>query len=343
MEEDQGEQGDSNKYAVNKENLAEIGRIMKRSGETHPCLQFKVTAMFPGDLMTKLTSHIGPTISMEALAKELGDGIETGAQIRYGWLTEDENNQLNQGMRLANSFGTEMKEAGVKMLVDAEYTYMNPGISAVALGMMMAFNKEAPVVWNTYQCYLKAALDTITAEMKIVEDNNRCFGAKIVRGAYMEKERKLAKTQGYPDPVNDTYQDTCDMYDRVGEHMMSHIAEVGDRCNIVLGTHNEISALKAAHRLLDLGIPPQSGRVVFGQIYGMADQISVPLAVAGFKVYKSVPYGPLGEVLPYLSRRAAENRTVLAGARRELELLQSELRRRIGPAAPRRRRMPQAN
>merc|ERR1719383_800471 len=106
---------------------------------------------------------------------------------------------------------------------------------------------------------------------------------------------------------------------------MNHIKTVGDRCNIVLGTHNEASVITAANKLLDLGIRPESRQVVFGQIYGMADQISVPLSTAGFKVYKSVPYGPLDEVLPYLSRRAAENRVVLAGARRELELLMLEL------------------
>jgi len=128
-------------------------------------------------------------------------------------------------------------------------------------------------------------------------------------------------------------QATSVMYNRVVDLMLEHIAEVGDRCNIVCGTHNETGALHAAGRLAELSIPPHSDRVVFGQIYGMADQISVPLAAAGFTVYKSVPFGPLGEVLPYLSRRAAENRVVLAGARREQELLWREIRRRFSPAS----------
>ena len=226
-------------------------------------------------------------------------------------------------------FGREGMKQELRLLVDGEYTYMNPGISALALGMMMAFNKEQPVVWNTYQCYLSATLDNITKDLAVAETAGCCFGAKIVRGAYLEKERKLALDQGYPDPINPTYEATGQMYDHVVDFMTEHISKVGDRCNIVCGTHNEAGALHAASRLTELAIEPKSDRVVFGQIFGMADQISVPMAAAGLTVYKSVPYGPLGEVLPYLSRRAAENRVVLAGARREQEMLVKELRRRI--------------
>ena len=119
------------------------------------------------------------------------------------------------------------------------------------------------------------------------------------------------------------------MYNRVVDFMTAHIASVGDRCNIVCGTHNEAGVAHVVQRLVELGIEPSSDRIVLGQIYGMADQVSVPLAQAGVTTYKSVPYGPLGEVLPYLSRRAAENRVVMAGARREQELLVKEIRRRL--------------
>jgi len=332
FEEDAGETDMSktgDKYKTNMEYIMEIGQIMLRAGEKDPCLQFKITAMMPGDLVTKISSNIGSSIQLDELSEKIGNYLETGTATRFAWLSEDENNQLYKCLDYINTFGEKARQTGITLLVDAEYTYMNPGISAVALGMMLAFNKERPIVWNTYQCYLKAALQTISTEMDIVEKRGSCFGAKVVRGAYMEKERKLAKMHGYPDPVNDTYEDTCAMYDRVAEYMMTHIAKVGNRCNIVLGTHNEQSVMNAASKLTDLGLDPSSGQVVFGQIYGMADQISVPLSAAGFKVYKSVPYGPLGEVLPYLSRRAAENRVVLAGARRELELLKSELKSRV--------------
>merc|ERR1711884_162941 len=178
---------------------------MLRAGEKFPCLQFKITAMMPGDLVTKLAANIGTTVKLDDLVDVFGDYLQTKQNFRLDWLTEAENCLLRASLDNIKLFGEKAKTTGITLLVDAEYTYMNPGISAVALSMMLAFNKERPVVWNTYQCYLKAAKDTITDEMKIVEDRDRCFGAKIVRGAYMEKERMLANKNGYPDPVNDTY------------------------------------------------------------------------------------------------------------------------------------------
>ena len=216
FEEDAGETNADlqEKYKDNMETIAEIGQIMLRAGEEFPCLQFKITAMMPGDLVTKISTNIGKSIQMDEIALAFGKYMENGKAFSFSWLTADENIQLEKCLSYIKLFGQKAKDSGIVLLVDAEYTYMNQGISAVALGMMMAFSKDKPLIWNTYQCYLKAALDTITNEMDIVESNGSCFGAKIVRGAYMEKERKLANIHGYPDPVNDTYEDTCNMYDR---------------------------------------------------------------------------------------------------------------------------------
>jgi len=329
MEEDEGEGSGDEKYDFNLKYITEIGAMMVRAGAVKPCLQFKVTAMMPADVVTKVSGMVGKEYSMQQLAELVSKRICDGDQIKLPELSENENEKLNEGVDRLAEFGRAGVDKDLRLLVDAEYTYMNQGISVMALGMMLAFNKKGPVVWNTYQCYLKQALNTVSFEKEIVTSMGCCFGAKIVRGAYMEKERKLAKLRGYEDPVNDTYEDTGNMYNQVVDYLLEHISLVGDRCNIVCGTHNEAGAIHAATKLTELGIDPASGQVVFGQIYGMADQISVPLASAGFTVYKSVPYGPLGEVLPYLSRRAAENRVVLAGARREQELLVKELKRRV--------------
>ena len=330
MEEDEGEgSGGEEKYDFNTAYIQEIGDMMVRAGAEKPCLQFKITAMMPADVVTKISGMVGEQHSLQHLAELVHHKIITGDNINIAELSEVENNQLNRGVERLAGFGKAGVKNDLRLLVDAEYTYMNKGISVMALGMMLAFNRENPVVWNTYQCYLKQALNTVTSEQELISSLDCCFGAKIVRGAYMEKERKLAKLKGYEDPVNETYEATGEMYNRVVEYLAKHIAAVGDRCNIVCGTHNEAGAIHAAATLSKVGIAPGSGQVVFGQIYGMADQISVPLAAAGYTVYKSVPYGPLGEVLPYLSRRAAENRVVLAGARREQELLIKEIKRRV--------------
>ena len=110
--------------------------------------------------------------------------------------------------------------------------------------------RRRPVVWNTYQCYLKAALTTISSELAVVEGFGRSFGAKIVRGAYMEKERKLARERGYEDPVNETYEKTGEMYNAVISMMLEHIARVGEQnCNMVCATHNEAGATHAAGKV----------------------------------------------------------------------------------------------
>jgi len=331
MEEDAGEgSGVETKYDFNTDYIAEIGRMMVRSGAVKPCLQFKITAMMPADVVVKMTSILGEGgTTLDQMAEKVASSIENKEELVLPGFTEEETGFLSRGVARLARFGREGMKQELRLLVDGEYTYMNPGISALALGMMMAFNKEQPVIWNTYQCYLSATLDNIKKDLAVAEAAGCCFGAKIVRGAYLEKERKLALEQGYPDPINPTYEATGQMYNDVVDFMTEHISKVGDRCNIVCGTHNEAGALHAASRLTELSIEPKSDRVVFGQIFGMADQISVPMAAAGLTVYKSVPYGPLGEVLPYLSRRAAENRVVLAGARREQEMLGKELKRRI--------------
>ena len=233
-------------------------------------------------------------------------------------------------------------------------------------------------MWNTYQCYLKQALNTISSEMEVVASFDKCFGAKIVRGAYMDKERRLARELGYEDPVNESYEATAGMYNRVVDFMLEAISRslARDRVNIVVATHNEAGALHAASKMLSLGIPPDSGHVVFGQVSsntgtdillqkkqnnacfgpdlrdGRADldpagrgrvhgvQVRAVRAADGgaaLPLQVSRGWWRAGHVTPvltsdwlcHLSRRAQENRVVLAGARREQELLLKEIRRRV--------------
>ena len=220
------------------------------------------------------------SLSMSDVVDQFSRGIITNSRIIIPELSEQENTQLNTALHRLKVFGVSGQENGLHLLVDAEYTYMNKGISAFALAMMVALNRDKPVVWNTYQCYLKQALNTISSEMKVVRDTGACFGAKIVRGAYMEKEKKLAKKHGYEDPVNDSYEATGEMYNKVVNFMMDNIAQeiTDNKINMVVATHNESGALHAARKMLDSGIPPDSGHVVFGQIYG-EDTILVRISI----------------------------------------------------------------
>ncbi|GFU34394.1 hydroxyproline dehydrogenase [Nephila pilipes] len=151
-----------------------------------------------------------------------------------------------------------------------------------------------------------------------------CFGAKLVRGAYMLQERQRAQQMGLPDPICADYSATSANYDKVSCFLLDRS---GPRCHFIAATHNEESIRLVIHRMEDEKADRRF--VSFGQLYGMCDQISNPLAERGFAVYKSVPYGTLPEVLPYLARRALENKGVLKGARKEHALLVKELKTRL--------------
>ncbi|TSK14502.1 Hydroxyproline dehydrogenase [Bagarius yarrelli] len=156
-----------------------------------------------------------------------------------------------------------------------------------------------------------------------------CFGVKLVRGAYMDKERKLAKNEGRADPVHQSWEHTNDSYNKSLEVILNLVSQQPDRYKIIVATHNEESVRKAVTWMTELGIARDGGSVSFGQLLGMCDHVSLTLAQQGFSVYKSVPYGSVDDTLPYLVRRAQENRTVLQGIRKERDLLRQELFRRI--------------
>ena len=153
------------------------------------------------------------------------------------------------------------------------------------------------------------------------------FGAKIVRGAYMEQERLRAKSVGYSDPIHNSYEETDRCYNsvlsRVLEEVHSHDA------NVMVATHNEGSVRHAINTMNLYNIKSDEQKVFFGQLLGMCDVISFALGSSGYSAFKYVPYGPVQEVIPYLSRRAMENRSLMKGVVKERNMLWSELKRRF--------------
>ncbi|XP_036937524.1 hydroxyproline dehydrogenase isoform X2 [Acanthopagrus latus] len=217
----------------------------------------------------------------------------------------------------------------VRVLVDAEYTYMNPALSLVTMAMMKKFNKDGAWIWNTYQCYLKESRSLLLEALQLAKMEGFCLGVKLVRGAYMDKESKLAEKEGRPDPIHRCWEDTNVSYNGSLDVMLDHISQKPERYRIIVASHNEESVRHAAKRMEELGIDKDGGSVCFGQLLGMCDHVSLTLAKEGYAVYKSVPYGSVDDTLPYLVRRAQENRTVLQGIRKERDLLRKELYRRL--------------
>uniref|UniRef100_A0A673YU31 Proline dehydrogenase n=1 Tax=Salmo trutta TaxID=8032 RepID=A0A673YU31_SALTR len=220
------------------------------------------------------------------------------------------------------------EEHSVRLMVDAEQTYFQPAISTLTVEMQRIYNRGKPVIFNTYQCYLKEAYDIVTMDVELSRREGWFFGAKLVRGAYMYQERSRAEEIGYEDPINPDYETTNIMYHKCLDYILDEIG-LNRNANVMVASHNEDTVKHTLRRMNELGLTPTENKVYFGQLLGMCDQISFPLGQAGFPVYKYVPYGPVNEVIPYLSRRAQENRGFMKGSQRERELLWKELKRRL--------------
>lgn len=242
-------------------------------------------------------------------------------------LHTDDRKHLIDGLRRIAFIGSLAEQLDVVVVMDAEYTYVNPAINLVTLALMSRHNGNKPIIWNTYQAYLKRTDAWMLADRSLSDRLGCCFGMKLVRGAYMNPERHWARSRGLPDPVQNTYADTSANSDRLASREIVAAKRSPDRLHFMLATHNEASVRAALQTLAKLGTgyPPNC---VFAQTYGMAEYISQPLATSGAVVYKSVPVGSVMEVLPYLVRRASENKAVLQGGRKERELLIKEIRNR---------------
>jgi proline dehydrogenase len=217
-------------------------------------------------------------------------------------------------------------ENKVPILVDAEETWIQEPIDMLADEMMAKYNREEAIVFNTYQLYRTASLSNLKKAHKNAVDNNYFLGAKIVRGAYMEKERARAADMGYPSPIQETKEASDKAFNEALVFCVDHI----DKISFMCGSHNEQSNLLLAKLMAGRNIKRNDPRVWFAQLFGMSDNISFNLAKEGYKVAKYVPYGPVRSVMPYLFRRAAENTSVAGQSSRELIMIRKELNRRKG-------------
>jgi len=249
-------------------------------------------------------------------------------------LTAEEEEQFNNCIRRMNTLFQAAKELDVRCMVDPEQTYFQPAIARLAMEMMKKYNTEKAIVFNTYQCYLKDAYKMLLLDLEQANRENFYFGAKLVRGAYMEQERERALALNYPDPINVDFDATSDMYHKCLIECMNRMKDLKNqgkpkKIGIMVASHNEDTVRFAIENMKRLGIAPEDKVICFGQLLGMCDQLSFPLGQAGYSVYKYVPYGPVNEVLPYLSRRARENGDILTKLDKEKMLLRRELSDRI--------------
>lgn len=216
-------------------------------------------------------------------------------------------------------------QAGGRIMVDAEESWIQDAIDAIAEDMMSDYNRDKVVVFNTVQMYRHDRLAYLKAMAARADEGGYLTGVKLVRGAYMEKERSRAEERGYPCPIHPDKASSDRDFDAAVNWVLDHL----DQMHLVAGSHNEASNLRLCEGMQARGIDAQDSRVSFAQLLGMSDPITFNLAAHGYHVAKYVPYGPIREAIPYLIRRAQENTSVAGQTLRELELLKQEhLRRR---------------
>lgn len=229
--------------------------------------------------------------------------------------------------RLVDRYDKVCKKAhdlNVRLLIDAEESWMQKAADDITLEMMRKYNREKAVVFNTLQMYRWDRMEYLEEIDQTATLEGFKVGLKVVRGAYMEKENDRAGELGYKSPICASKKATDENFDAAVSYIMDHLETI----SIFAGTHNEESCLKLLKLMVKKRLENNDTHIWFGQLYGMSDHISFNLSEAGYNVAKYVPYGPVKDVMPYLIRRAEENTSVAGQTTRELGLLQMEKERR---------------
>ncbi len=249
------------------------------------------------------------------LYKKKGQGVKFTGQEQEEW--DRVVARYNDACKLA-------KEKDVFILIDAEESWMQDASDDLVEDMMRRYNSDKPIVFNTLQTYRWDRLDYLKQLQERAKNEGYKLGMKIVRGAYMEKERERAEENGYPSPICESKMATDANFNKVLSYILDHLEDI----SLFIGTHNEESSYLAMQLMEEKSIVINDDRVWFGQLYGMSDHISFNLATVGYNVAKYVPFGPVKDVMPYLIRRAEENTSVAGQTNRELNLLKEEKKRR---------------
>jgi len=216
------------------------------------------------------------------------------------------------------------EERGVRLLVDAEESWIQDSIDQIVRSLMRRVNQHKPIIYNTFQMYRRDRLDYLKQCYGDAAANNYFLGVKLVRGAYLEKEAARAKALSYRNPLHSSKEATDQDYNLA----LRYCLENRKRIAICAGTHNERSTKFLSQLMKEYGVEKNDPQVYFSQLLGMSDHLSFNLSHEGYCVCKYVPYGPLEDLLPYLSRRAEENSSIKGQTSRELSLILDELKRR---------------
>jgi proline dehydrogenase len=279
-----------------------------------PYMSVKITGIARFGLLEKLDHSV--ELNPGSLMNRFSNAVES--------LTEDEKVEWHKVQDRLLRICKAAAQKNVGVFIDAEETWIQDPIDVITILMMEQFNKNKVIVYNTLQLYRHDRLQFLKDSYEAALQRNFILGAKIVRGAYMEKERKRAEQMNYPSPIQPDKKMTDRDFNEAIQFCIDHI----DRVAVVVASHNEYSNLLTTQLLQEKNFPLNHSHVHFSQLYGMSDNITFNLATAGCHVSKYLPFGPIRDVVPYLMRRAQENTSVKGQTGRELVLIKKEMKRR---------------
>lgn len=290
-----------NNEADFERNTAEILKTIKTAKDNDfiPFCVFKISGLCKNELLEKVSS--ATTV-----------------------LTSEEHAAYTRLQERVDQICSAASEANTPVFIDAEESWMQKAMDELVMEMMARYNKVHAVVYNTLQMYRHDRISHLIEAYSQADQNGYVYAVKLVRGAYMEKERRRAEERGYPSPIQPNKEATDRDFNAAISFCLDHI----DNLAFCAGTHNEESSLFLADEMDRREIDRADPRIYFAQLYGMSDHISFNLSNAGYRVAKYVPYGPVAEVMPYLIRRAEENTSVAGQTGRELNLIDREIKRR---------------
>lgn len=276
-----------------------ITTIDRAKSDPHiPFSVFKVTGIAPLGTLERMSSRKKLDAKSQAKCERIHDRVGEICEFAYS--------------------------VGQPLFIDAEETWIQDAIDRMATTMMEKYNKERPIIFNTIQLYRTDRLDYLKESRRAARNDGYIYATKLVRGAYMEKERERAAEMGYPSPIHEDKQATDRAYDEAISYCLDHVNDTA----FATATHNAESTELLAKLMNERGIEEDHPHIFFSQLYGMGDNLSYVLADKNYNVSKYVPYGPVRDAIPYLIRRAEENTSAAGQVSRELELIEKEIGRR---------------
>jgi proline dehydrogenase len=307
---DYGAEGKENEESFTKTCNEFISLIHYAGAQSSaPFISIKVTGLARFSFLEKLNNLIKPHLFVLPNPEKLSIEEQKELQLLLAKIT---------------AIVEAAKQHHIGVLVDAEETWIQDTIDALTFHFAKLYNQEQVVIFNTIQFYRTAAFALLEESIRLAQEHSFTVGIKMVRGAYLEKERLRAQEHNYLSPIHPSKQATDDAFNKGLAYAIANLEKI----HLIIASHNEESNSYATELLAQYGFPQQHPHIHFSQLYGMSDHITFNLAKAGYETSKYLPYGPIDDVVPYLMRRAEENTSVAGQTSRELQLIEQEIKRR---------------